>query len=372
MNLGGVAVLLSDLHNSLNKPDFIHYLITGKCAVNEIDILENREPDSRIIKIESMGRSLSPLKDVNTFLELRRTLKAINPDIVHTHTSKAGVVGRLAALSLQEKPKIIHTFHGHHLYGYFSKFMVEIMLSIEKFLAHFSDLLVADSKQVQIDLQSRGVGRNRNWRVIAPGIRKLAKIEKSEARANLGFSSNDFVVSWVGRFTDIKNPLLALNAFIELTRDSHEKPTLIMVGDGELLEECKKYAAKYGVAVWFTGWESDIAPYLAASDLLLMTSKNEGFGMVIAEAGFYSVPTVSTDVGGVREFIIDKKNGILVTANAESIANQIELLIRDKELRALIGNEARKSTESRFTAEIFVADHKDAYLKLVPIRKSPR
>ena len=94
--------------------------------------------------------------------------------------------------------------------------------------------------------------------------------------------------------------------------------------------------------------------------------------MVIAEAGFYSVPTVSTDVGGVREFIIDKKNGILVTANAESIANQIELLMRDKELRALIGNEARKSTESRFTAEIFVADHKDAYLKLVPIRKSPR
>jgi len=363
MNLGGVAVLLSDLHDSLHEPEFIHYLITGKCANNEIDILDGRELDPRIIKLESMGRSLGFFKDISTFLELRKLLKEIEPDVVHTHTSKAGVVGRLAALSLKSTPKVVHTFHGHHLYGYFSKLMVEAMVFVEKLLAANTDLLVADSKQVQIDLQGRGVGRNQKWRVIAPGIRNLQVIDRADARNRLVLSSSDFVMSWVGRFTNIKNPLLALQALSEIK--SIKKLKLIMLGDGELLEECKKFSTKHNLGVTFAGWESNIAPYLAASDLLLMTSKNEGFGMVIAEAGFYAVPTVSTDVGGVREFIHNEKNGLLMEANAKSIAEKIELLIQNNEFRTSLGMRAKETTIQRFTVEIFVADHKDAYRQLL-------
>ena len=365
MNLGGVAVLLSDLHDSLSEPEFLHYLITGKCTANEIDILEYRTQDSRIIKIEDMGRSLSFFKDFSTLLELRKVLTKINPDIVHTHTSKAGVVGRLATLTLRNRPKIVHTFHGHHLYGYFSKLMVAIMVLIEKFLALRSDLLVADSKQVQLDLQEHGVGKKQNWRVIAPGIRNLAKINKSEARVKFDLKSNDLIISWVGRFTDIKNPLLALRSLNEITPEVRERTKLIMLGDGELLEDCKTYSRHENLDVTFAGWESDIAPYLAASDLLLMSSKNEGFGMVIAEAGFYGVPTVSTDVGGVREFIIDDLNGALVAPNPSDIANKLEYLLENPDVRRSMGQMAEKTTIERFTSEIFTFQHKDAYRKLL-------
>jgi len=365
MNLGGVAVLLSDLHDSLPSTEFSHVLITGVCTDNEIDIFAERKNDPSVIQIETMGRAPSVMRDLSSFLELRRILKNINPDIVHTHTSKAGVLGRIAAISLRKQISIVHTYHGHHLYGYFSKLVVKIMIITESLLAIKSNLLVADSKQVMIDLTNAGVGAKNSWKVIPPGIRKLIPIPRASARKELKIEDNQFVICWIGRFTNIKNPLLALHSYKSLPVDLRNRCQLIMLGEGELLSDCINYAKEHKLDVAFPGWQTNIAPYLASANLLLMTSRNEGFGMVIAESGFFGLPTLSTDVGGVREFINDGINGVLVQADAVNIASAIFALSQNPTTLARLAEEARKTTLEKFTLNAFVNGHKEAYRALV-------
>ncbi len=365
MNLGGVAVLLSDLHDLLPSQEFSHVLITGVCADNEIDIFAERENDPNVIQIKTMGRAPSLTRDISSFLSLRRILKTLNPDIVHTHTSKAGVLGRIAAISLRKQISIVHTYHGHHLYGYFSKLIVKLMIITERLLAMKSHLLVADSKQVMVDLTSAGVGIKNSWKVIPPGIRTLIPISRDSARKELRIEDNQFVICWIGRFTDIKNPLLAIQSFQALPFEFRNNSKLIMLGEGELLEHCKNYSEEHKLDVVFSGWQTNIAPYLASANLLLMTSRNEGFGMVIAESGFFGVPTVSTDVGGVREFINDGINGVLVQAEPEDIASAILVLSQNPTDLAQLAGEARKTTLEKFTLEAFVNGHKRAYRALI-------
>jgi len=365
MNLGGVAVLLSDLHDLLPSQEFSHVLVTGVCADNEIDIFADRKNNPNIIRIPTMGRAPSLLKDISSFFSLRKILKSLSPDIVHTHTSKAGVLGRIAAFTLRKRISVVHTFHGHHLYGYFSKLIVKVMILTERVLATKTNLFVADSRQVMIDLKNAKVGSRNSWKVIPPGIRTLVPISRESARANLQIDNQSFVICWIGRFTDIKNPLLALQSFKALPSELRNRSQLIMLGEGELLEECKEFAGAHSLKVLFPGWETNIAPYLASANLLLMTSKNEGFGMVIAESGYFGVPTVSTDVGGVREFIEDGVNGILVEANAEQIAASILALSQDSSKLLSLGAKAKETTLKRFTVATFVSDHKVAYTELV-------
>jgi glycosyltransferase involved in cell wall biosynthesis len=364
MNLGGVAMLLAELHEKLPSKEFVHTLITGECAQNEIDILGATPDDPNIIKISKLGRSVNFLADFSTFLELRKTIKEINPNIVHTHTSKAGLLGRIAAKSLRRKIKIVHTFHGHHLYGYFPKIIVRAIILIEKMLAKITDLLISDSKQVMVDLKLFRIGAKQTWEVIAPGIRIMPKTSCSKSREKLKISEDLFVICWVGRFTDIKNPMLALRSYSQVCSQVSNSLQLIMVGDGELLDSCKNFAINNELNVLFTGWETNISDYLEASNILLMTSRNEGFGLVIAEAGYFSVPAVSTDVGGVREFVNQEKNGFIVNSSEFNIASKISILIRDPKLLFEVGEEARKTTISNFTAEIFVEKHRMAYRNL--------
>jgi glycosyltransferase involved in cell wall biosynthesis len=162
------------------------------------------------------------------------------------------------------------------------------------------------------DLQKAKIGSKNKWQVIPPGIRKSESITKDTARLIIGTEKDLFLITWIGRFTEIKDPFLALEAFKRLQKLDNSKFSMIMIGDGELLDTCKEFSEKNHLGVIFPGWQSNVTSYLAAADILLVTSKNEGFGMVIAEAGLQSVPAVSTNVGGVGEFIIDQGNGILI------------------------------------------------------------
>lgn len=365
MNLGGVAVLLADLHESLSAPEFSHTLITGVCAENEIDILNGHAEDSSIIQIKTMGRAPSVLGDISTFFALRKVLKQISPDIVHTHTSKAGVLGRIAAISLRKNISIVHTYHGHHLYGYFSKLIVHMVVLIERLISFKTNLIIADSTQVMVDLKKVKVGSKNIWRVIPPGIRSLKIMSREDARKKINIGKNEFVICWIGRFAEIKNPMLALTSYDQLPSKVRNTSSMIMIGEGKLMPECKEYSEKNNLNVVFPGWESNIGPYLAAANMLLITSKNEGFGMVIAEAGFFGVPSLSTDVGGVREFIEDGINGILVQATPFDIASNIMTLSSDLKKVTKLGLMARKTTLEKFTVETFVGGHKKVYRELV-------
>lgn len=342
MNLGGVAMLLADLHEKLPSDEFSHTLITGECAQNEIDILAHTQNDANIIKIRRLRRSVNFIADISTFLELRKIIKRISPDIVHTHTSKAGLIGRVAAKSLGNKIKIVHTFHGHHLYGYFPRLVVQTIILVERTLANMTDLLISDSKQVMSDLKLRNIGVTKTWEVIAPGIREMISTSRSAARKKLKLEEELFVICWVGRFTEIKNPILALKSYSLISKQVLNPIKIIMAGDGELLGSCRSYAVSNNLDVLFTGWEVNISSYLEASDILLMTSINEGFGLVIAEAGYFSVPTISTDVGGIREFIDDEKNGFIIDPSEFDIASKIKELIGRPKFLLKVGVEAKK------------------------------
>lgn len=365
MNLGGVGVLLSDLHDELVEPEFTHVLITGMCAQNEIDMLLGKEKDSTIIQLDRMGRAPSLFGDISTFFSIRQILRRVSPDIVHTHTSKAGVIGRLAALSLRQNISIVHTFHGHHLYGYFSKYIVKLIVIVERLIAVRTDLLIADSTQVMKDLIKVDVRPKKQWKVIPPGIRDFKIISKKDARQKLGVEHSTFLICWIGRFAEIKNPMLALQAFNKLPVKSRETLKMIMVGEGTLMEESKKFANENNLNIIFPGWESNIEPYLAAADVLLVTSRNEGFGMVIAEAGFFGIPCISTDVGGVREFIEDGTNGILTQGSPNAIAAHILELSMNPMYRDDLGSMAREKAIKKFSVETFIQSHKKEYLDLI-------
>jgi len=365
MNVGGVASLLIGYMENLDKNKFEHVLITGNCEDNETDLLKKTNFEGKVIYLRNLKRSVGVFKDLITFIEMRKILKSLSPDIVHTHTAKAGLIGRLSSLSLRNKPLIIHTYHGHLLYGYFSALISFLIVTIEKVLAWGTNLLIADSMQVKIDLLNYGVGKEKNWQVVSPGIRKLPNIESDVARNELGISKDANLICWIGRFTNIKNPMLAAQSFSTLKNKTNKKFTMIMVGDGELFTSVQEYISNNKLDIKLVGWKTNVSNFLAASDILLLTSKNEGFGMVIAEAGWYGKPTISTKVGGVTEFISNGETGVLVDSNEDDISDAISLLFEDRSLMNKIGANAKKQTNNLFTSEIFTKKHEEIYLKIL-------
>jgi len=366
MNVGGPAVLLSELIKNLPREEFHHTLITGTCQSNEIDYLDSHPLESDVIYIDEIKRVALPFADVKSFFKLIKTLKSLNPDIVHTHTSKAGVLGRLAALIGTPKAKVIHTYHGHLLYGYFPKWKTNLIIRIEKFLSRFTNAFVGVTNQVKNDLLHAGVGPENKWVVIRPGVTPGLSLDKSEARKILGIAPDKFVISWIGRFTDIKNPMLALKAFEELGKEKDAE--LVMAGSGELFDECKQYAGNKRLSVQFLSWISDVNTLLSASDILLMTSKNEGMPVVIVEAAFKAVPTAATNVGGISEFISDMRNGILLLQDRSDISKHIVQLINDPNLLRNLSLSSQELAREKYSVQNLVNEHGNLYKGLVDTR----
>jgi glycosyltransferase involved in cell wall biosynthesis len=224
-----------------------------------------------------------------------------------------------------------------------------------------TDDLVAVTNQVRDDLMYAGIGIKNRWHVIRPGLSVPTTLSRDETRKQLGVSSNFFVVAWIGRFTDIKDPLLAIRSLEALNSDELARVKLIMAGDGELLPECREYAESRKLPVIFMGWCLDVSPLLFASDLLLMSSKNEGMPVVIVEAALRGVPTLSTSVGGVGEFIEDGKTGF-IAKNSSELTGSLQSLLNNEALRMGVANNARNHAKTEFSRELFIAKHLELYM----------
>lgn len=366
MNVGGPAVLLSELIKNLPAEEFHHTLITGTCQSNEIDYLDSHPLDSEVIYIDEIKRSVLPIADVKSFFKLMKTLKALKPDIVHTHTSKAGVLGRLAARIATPQAKVIHTYHGHLLYGYFPRWKTNLIVLLEKILGMFTNTFIGVTNQVKEDLLKAGIGPESKWTVIRPGVTPGPEVGKLEARAALGIDSDKLVIAWIGRFTDIKNPMLAVRLIENLPEAVRSQVVLVMAGAGELLQECREIAAQMRFAVIFTGWVSDINSILSGADLLFMTSKNEGMPVVIVEAAFRGVPTITTDVGGVKEFVINGQTGWLVNQSTNSVAELMPKLFGTNEI-SYVGDQAKKLAKRDFSTSTMTSTHINLYRQLVTL-----
>jgi glycosyltransferase involved in cell wall biosynthesis len=360
MNIGGPAKLLADLINHIPKEEIEHILISGRCESDETDLLDTYKIKSKIIYLDDVQRSIFLFRDLKSMLALYLLLRKLRPAIVHTHLSKAGVLGRIAAKISNPKVVLIHTFHGHLLSGYFNQFKVKIIIGIEKFLSQFTNTLIAVSKDVQEKYSILGIGKRSEWLVINPGIRNTLQTDQSEIR-NSALTSKSFHLIWIGRFAEIKNPKLAIEVFDLLQSHSDFTFQLTMIGDGKLLADCKKFAQDKKLKVNFTGWMPDVSQELSKADLLLFTSENEGFGMVAVEAALQDVLVVSTNCGGVTDFIRHKQTGLIVNQTPIEFTQAIlEICSLDQEFNEIVTN-ARILANSEFSAEVYVEKHLKLY-----------
>ena len=354
MNTGGPAVFLDHLTNAMNDLGTQSTIAYGYCESNETDYIENHEINSKLIKVKTLHRSLNPFDDVRTFFVLRRVIKEISPDLVNTHTSKAGVLGRIAAKSIDLKLPVVHTFHGHLIYGYFAKYKSAIFTLIERFLALFTDAAVCITKETQDSLIKLKIGKDLKWRVIRLGIPIGGEIKTS---AN---DSDKIGLVWVGRFTDIKDPFYAISVISELEGISPGKYELQMVGGGELLKKSKELANQ--LPITFTGWLDNPFESLKHFDLLLLTSKNEGMGLVMLEAARLSKATVARNVGGITEFLVNNVNGLTVNGSPKIMAEQISQLSIDAIHK--LGEMANSELVKNFTDKRLAKEYFDLYQSL--------
>ena len=351
MNTGGPAVFLDHLTHAIH-PSCESVIGYGYCEGNESDYTEKHELTANLVKLKYLHRSLNPMDDIRAFLEIRRLIKEEKPKVINTHTSKAGVLGRIAAKSVSRKIKVVHTFHGHLIYGYFAKYKSFAFTLVEKFLSLYTDVAVAITHETQSTLQKLGIGKNLNWQVIHLGI---PLIDDQMPR------TDGTKLLWVGRFTDIKDPFYAIDVMQELEKLKPNTYSLTMVGGGELLNLVKDKAK--GLKVDFTGWVDSPFTPKRAFDLLLLTSKNEGMGLVILEAANFEKATIARNVGGIGEFIKDRETGFLVNSNAAAMAKVITSLSVDNLEK--VGKQARHLLEVNFSDESMANNYLNLYKTLL-------
>ena len=356
LNTGGPAVFLDYLTQSMSDLNCENVIAYGYCESNESDYTESHKFKAKLIKVNSLHRSLNPIDDIKTFFLLRKTIKQIKPDVVNTHTSKAGVLGRLAAKSVDKNLPVVHTFHGHLIYGYFARYKSFVFTIIEKFMAKFTNSAVAVTGETKSSLTALGIGKKLNWQVIPIGITP----KDNQIKA---ISAGDKIkLLWVGRFTDIKDPFFAIEVLKLLNKQSPNNFELTMVGEGELFEKTK--AAAKALPITFTGWI--INPFESGIDfdLLLITSKNEGLPLVMLEAASNHRVTMSRDVGGVGEFIKNNETGYLIKSGAKDMADKLIQISENKKVLEELGMKANKLLKQRFSAENMAKSYLSLYSSL--------
>jgi glycosyltransferase involved in cell wall biosynthesis len=275
MNVGGPAVQVSGLMRGFDAQVFEQELVTGYCAANEADYLEKVATDVKSIRIDGLGRSIKPRADLTALFAIVKEIRRFKPDVIHTHTAKAGVVGRIASILSGRKSVRVHTFHGHLLNGYFGAGKTKLVILVEKFLALFTDQLLAVGTKVKDDLLAVGIGNQSKFGVMPPGLQLAQVPSQSFARHELGLSADATYCAFIGRITQIKRPDRFLDVVAEIKSRGIDLQ-FIVAGAGELLQYCQDRAKVENLPVTFLGWREDIEVVLAAADFVLLTSDNEG------------------------------------------------------------------------------------------------
>ncbi|HEY0098505.1 MAG TPA: glycosyltransferase [Pyrinomonadaceae bacterium] len=427
LNVGGPAKHVAWLTAATRRAGVESELVAGTVPPGEDDMsyfaaAQGVEP----IIVAEMSREVSP-KDALTVWKLYRLFRRLQPDIVHTHTAKAGTVGRVAgvlyrwltpaALAGRPRPcRFVHTYHGHIFHSYYGRLKTLVFLTVERVLARTAtDRIVVISRQQFREIHEQfGVGRARQFRVIPLGLDVEAfagwRARREAARAALGAKEDELLVGIVGRLTEIKNHKLFLEvAALYLERDAAAQATgevgetfgaaasrrvrFVVVGDGHLREALQTQADALGIGerVTFTGLRDDPENFYAALDIVALTSLNEGTPLTLIEAMANARPVVATAVGGVVDLLGEASDdepaahatapahayticerGVRVGTNdAEAFCAALRRLITDEELRRTLGERGRAFVAEHYSKERLVADVLNLYSELLPSQTSP-
>ena len=352
LNVGGTARYITQLAHELPKHGIETFVATGFVQGAEIEDESAQSID--LIRIPSMGRSINPIKDHFARKQLDRIIAEVKPDIIHTHTFKAGYVIRMKKQSIP----VIHTFHGHLLDDpEFSGFKSKVIIRLEGMLAKRSAKLVTVGRRVADELLEQKIGYRTQFVNIPPGVVPVNVTPKEQALKNLNLEDDGRpLVGWIARVTGVKNPMRALEV-----ADALPDTRFVMAGGGDLFDQIKA-ASPTNVSV--IGW-AEAADLFGAADIILSTSENEGMPVALIEAQLAGKPVVATDVGSVSEVILNHETGILTNKNAGSIASAVESLSLDKTTREEMGTAAIARAKALFSVDRMINAHIELYKSIV-------
>lgn len=390
LNVGGPARHVVWLTQGLQNEEFESVLITGTVPDGEEDMsfFAGRHGVDPIF-IEEMSRELSP-KDIVSLWKVFRRIVAEKPDVIHTHTAKAGTIGRIAGFLYRwlywRRVALIHTFHGHVFHSYYGPMKTSVFIAIERALALVTDRIVVISNRQRDEILGEfGVGSEGQFRVIPLGL-DLGQFAQAESRRELlrreiGANDDDVVFGFVGRLTDIKNLPLLFEAIRILARDSaveSSRARFVIIGDGHLRDELEATARALGIEdrVDFLGNRENPADFYPGLDVVVLTSHNEGTPLSLIEGMANSRPFVATNVGGVADLagatvtsdcnVKVCERGIIVEAgDAGALAKAISMICDDADLRVALGRRGNRFVTQNYGRERLTEDISALYREAV-------
>jgi len=378
LNVGGPALHVAYLTAGLAERGYDTTLVAGTLTRGEESMAAVAEQRGvKVEVVEDLHRDIAPWRDARAIIRLARLIRRERPTILHTHTAKAGAVGRIAALLAggARPPIVVHTFHGHVLRGYFNPFVTLGFRTLERWLATMTTALVAVSPEVRDDLVRLGVAPASKFAVIRLGIELGERVgadddARKETRRMIGLAQDAFVIGWVGRMTAVKRTddvVRTLRKLVDRGVDAY----LCLVGDGPDREHLERYAHELGVIkrCLFVGYQDDVSRYYNAFDVLILPSVNEGTPVSVIEALAAGRPAVATRVGGVPDVVRDGVDGFLVApGDADALAERLAELAADPERRARMGAAGRARVLERYAVARLVDDVDRLYRELLKDR----
>ena len=364
LNIGGTASHVIIITHELNKIGYKVILVKGTEGKSEGDMMDFAEAKGvEPYVIPRLGREVGFRNDIVAFYKIYRLIKKEKPKIVHTHTAKAGALGRIAAW-LAGVPVILHTFHGHVLTGYFGRVKSWVFIQVEKMLALISTKLIIVNDEIKKELIDMGIGEKEKFEVVPAGLELKPFFESEKYRGmlkkELGLPGDSVLIGIVGRLVPIKGHKYFLEAAkiildtgykIQDARYDDSELKFVIVGDGDLRQELEDYSNKLGISgnVIFTGFRQDLPKIYADLDIVALTSINEALGLVLVEAMASGKPVVATNVGGVPSLVKHGVNGLLINPqDVQALSDAIIKLLNDSDLRQKMGREGRSSVFPRY------------------------
>lgn len=368
MDWGGASDIVRIICEKLDKDKFETCLVAG--------LSQNLTPKTKIFLeqfkdkvfwIPQLRRNINPIFDLAGFLKLYFLFQKEKFDIVHTHTAKAGILGRLAA-HFAHVPKIVHTSHGHNFYGYFGRVLSHFICLIERLAANFTEHIVCLTELEKKDLITFKITDEAKITIVhtvfeTEKYRKLNPEEKSAKKKELRIGQDEIIVGMVGRLEPIKGPRYFIEA-AQLIANKFKNVSFIVVGEGSLRKELEIQVekAKLTEKVTFTGWRDDAVEIMNILDMLVLPSLNEAVGLVLIEAQSLGIPVIASCVGGIPEVVEDGKTGILVKAeDAQELKEAIEEIINNKEKRENMARQAEIYVKNKFKAQDFIKQISEIY-----------
>jgi glycosyltransferase involved in cell wall biosynthesis len=365
-NVGGPALQASVLLRGMPAGRFEQRLYAGSLAAGEADFLQLRAPDVTARCVPSLSRRVKLGDDLQALRVLAAEMRDFRPHIVHTHTTKAGVAGRLAAL-MTGVPALVHTFHGHVLHGYFPGPVSRAVVVAESVLARRTDRIIAVGSQVRDELLAAGIGRRAQYAIVPPGTSLGPLPHRLVARRTLGLPPDCPVVAYVGRLTKVKRPDRLLAVAREV-RAAMPATRFLVCGHGDLAAGVEAAGRDPASGIVALGWRADVETVYAAADLVLLTSDNEGMPVSLIEAAMAGVPAVATDVGSVAEVVEHGITGLLTPPSSGALAQAVLRLLADVSVRAGMGMRARSRSTAQFGPERLVRDVAAVYESIAMAR----